>query len=99
VPSECKAPAGAAITLENSHLVSVVTTPAGALYLENASGALVSSRSPLTEYSFLYWYPLLQNTAEGAECVLPVSEQFLCKAILMDAQKRLGERLDGRLKR
>ena len=93
LPADCKAPSGATITLQSSHLVTVVTSPRGAFYFENARGTFVSTRTRLTGRSFLFWYPRLGNTAEGVQCVLPHSELALCSAILAEAQARLGHQL------
>jgi hypothetical protein len=85
-PNDCRAPAGTTVSRKNSHLVAITTSPAG-------------SWTPLTDHSFLFWYPKLQFTAEGADCVLPNQEQTLCEVILKDAQNRQSEQLHARLKK
>jgi hypothetical protein len=79
-PDLCRMPAHTTITLRNNHLATSVTTPAGGW-------------TPFAARSFLYWYPRGREVsllAVGASCVLPPSEQILCKHILAEAQRRQG---------
>jgi hypothetical protein len=95
VPSMCRPPSGATITLENRHLVTFTTTPAGTFYVTNRNGEFVTVRSRLSDHGFLYWYPSFGNTAEGVHCVLPRSDRLLCERILAEARSRLGNVLGG----
>jgi hypothetical protein len=95
VPSECKAPTGATITFDNAHVVSYLTTSGSTFYVYGLNAAYTST--PLTtrlpDRGFLYWYPSLQNTAEGVDCALRAADNTLCRAILGEASARIGRSL------
>ncbi len=99
VPGACKAPRGATITHESSHLVSVVTAPAGLFSVVTGNGELVSERTALTGRSFLYGYPAAGLAAEGAQCVLRDAQPSVSAAILSDAETRLGRALAAATKK
>lgn len=86
VPTFCKAPRGATITLKSDHLATVERALSG-----------VGVR--LADLRFLYWYPGLQNTAEGVDCVLPAVEKQTCLAILAEAETRIGQQLSALAKK
>lgn len=86
IPTFCKAPHGATITLKSDHLATVESTLTGA-------------GIRLTELSFLYWYPQLGNAAEGVNCTLPATEKQMCAAILAEAESRIGQQLQSYAKK
>ena len=81
VPTFCKAPRGATITLKSDHLATIET-------------ALRGAGMQLVDLRFLYWYPALGSTAEGVDCALPASEKHTCEAILTEAEGRIRQQLN-----
>jgi hypothetical protein len=45
--------------------------------------------------AMLFWYPELEDKAEGARCLLPKSRKALCRAIIAEARERVGKRLEA----
>ncbi len=48
--------------------------------------------------AMLFWYPGLDDLAEGARCLLPKTRAALCTAILAEARSRVGKQLEAEAK-